>query len=300
MTFKTKLDKVCEKCSDNSKRVYLINIRRLYRLYDEDGEIPATESKWLKSKKLVDAYNKLPYSKRRALSVAGTKASRAYGVSSDEWYKRLVNDQELYLKNRTKNKRTPEEDAKMLKGGIKELKKIATEYKRKINRDLKKPSIKSLRKYQLYISMRLFVELPFRNDFVSFLVSGKKDNYILYKKRKKAKFVVQKFKNSDKLGPREVEISVALTRALKQFLKFREPLVKHDFLFSNQDEKPMSKQAFSKAFHKVMEQESGKKFGSRILRIMHANENADIIEKSSELTNKMLHTSEQTKQYIKK
>jgi hypothetical protein len=268
-------------------------------MFDPDGEIPA-DSKWLKSKKLIDAYNGLPYSKRRALSVAGTKAARAYGVSSDEWYKRLVNDQELYRKNRDQNKRTPEEDSKMLKGGITELKKIATEYKRKKKREINKKTLKGLRIYQLYMAMRLFVELPFRNDFVTFHVSGKKDNYIIHTRKTKATFVVQKYKNSDKLGPRSIGISAALTRALKQFLKYREPLVDHDFLFSDADGKPMSKPAFSKAFHKVMEQESGKKFGSRILRIMHANENAEIIEKSNELTNKMLHTAGQTKQYIKK
>jgi hypothetical protein len=150
--------------------------------------------------------------------------------------------------------------------------------------------------------MRLFVEIPFRNDFVTFRVDGthKTENYIVYKKKKKAVFVVQQYKNSDKLGTRRVEISVALTKALKHFLHFRQPLVSHPYLFSTNDGKPLSKPAFSKAFHKIMDQESGKKFGSRIVRILHATENADIIEKSNELTNKLLHTSSQTKQYIKR
>ena len=302
MKFVDKLDKVCPKCSENSKKVYLQNIRRLYRFKDKDAtEVPST-SKWLESDAAVNKYKALPYNVRRALSLAGVKAARAYGVNSDKWYKRLVDDQDEYNTNRKKNKRTDAEDAKMLKGGLKELKKISSEYKRQINRELKeKPNLKTLSKYQLYLSLRLFVDLPFRNDFPTFeLTENQKGNYIVYKKKKKAIFVLNKFKLSDKLGPRKVEISPALTKTLKLFLKYRDGLVKHDFLLSNTSGEPMSKQAFSKAIHKVTKDLSGKSFGSRILRILHATESADIIEQSAELTNKLLHTASQTKLYIKK
>ena len=187
------------------------------------------------------------------------------------------------------------------KRGLKELKKVTTEYKRQINRELRgPPSLKGLYKYQLYLSMRLFQELPFRNDFPTFHILEKTDNYIVHKKKSRAEFVVQKFKNADKLGPRRVTISKTLTKALKQFLKYRNGIVKHDFLLSNMQGKPLTKQAFSKAIHGITLKLSGKAFGSRILRVMHATENSEIIEKSNALTEKMLHSSKQTRQYIKK
>ena len=151
--------------------------------------------------------------------------------------------------------------------------------------------------------MRLFVEFPARNDFPTIALTESKDgNYVIYKKKRKATFVIQKFKNSDRLGPREITISVALTKVLKQFIKYRNeiPEIKHDFILSNVSGDPMSKQAFSKAIHKITKDLSGKSFGSRILRILHATENATLIEKSNELSNKMLHSSKQTQQYIKK
>ena len=176
MTFREKLEKVCEKCTEGTIKVYLQNIRRLYRFYD-DGDVPASGT-WLKSDKVVDAYTKLPFNKRRALSVAAVKACRAFGIDSDTWYKRLLKDQQEYRENRDKNERTPAEHSKILKGGLKELKKISSEYKRQINRELKSPTLKALYKYQLYLSMRLFGELPFRNDFPTFQLTKNKGNYL--------------------------------------------------------------------------------------------------------------------------
>ena len=303
MTFRDKLEKVCEKCTDGTKRVYMQNIKRLYRFKDKDGEVPVNNSKWLESDAVLKKYKSFPFNVRRALSVAGLKAARAYGIDTDKWYARTLKDQGEYRQNRALNKRTDAEDAKMLKGGVKELKKIASEYKRQINRELKEtPTLKSLYKYQLYLCLRLFVDLPFRNDFPTIeLTQTKTGNYILYKKRKLVKFVLQKFKNSDKLGPREVEVSAPLSKTIKQFLKFRDKLeLKHDFLLSNATGDKMSKQAFSKAIHNITKKLSGKSFGSRILRVLHATENSEIIQKSSELTNKLLHTASQTPQYIKK
>ena len=87
--------------------------------------------------------------------------------------------------------------------------------------------------------------------------------------------------------------------ALKQFLKYRKQVVTHDFLLTDMKNKPMKKATFGKSIQKIMETLTNKRIGSRILRIMHANKNKDIIRKASELTNKMLHGTEQTKQYIK-
>ena len=300
MTFETKLRKLNPNISPSSIKVYLQNIRRLYRFYDKEGEIPLT-GKWLSSDKVLTKYKELPFNIRRHLSTAAVKANQIYKSEDKNWFKRMFEDQKEYQEHRNKNKKSTLEQEKMLKGGVQDLKKAATEYKRRINSELKKePSLKSLYKFQLYICLRLFVELPFRNDFPTFHVNSTKDNYILWKKRAKATFVVNEFKNSDKLGPREVTISKALTTALKKFLQYRERVVKHDFLLTNMNGEKMSKAAFGKAMHKITGELTGKKLGSRIIRLLHASDNAEIIEKSNALTNKLLHTQKQTRQYIRK
>ena len=64
----------------------------------------------------------------------------------------------------------------------------------------------------------------------------------------------------------------------------------------------MSKSTFGKGLQATTSKILGKKIGSRIIRILHASdkENREAIEKSSELTKKLLHTAAQTKQYVRK
>ena len=304
MAFESKLRKVCDKCSESSIKTYLQTVKRLYRFYEPDGEVP-DHGKWLSSSKVENAYKALPFNKRRHLSLSAWKAHQSYNTTDSkngkEWYQRMIDDQVLYQENRNKNTATNSEQAKFLKNGLADVKKAVTEYKRQLNRQLKQdPSLKILYRYQSYMSIRLFLELPFRNDFPSFKLKNydtKKDNYI--KLGKQAKFVVNQYKNSDTLGPREVEISKSLTIALKQFLKYRAHIVTHDFLLTDMKNRPMKKDTFGKSIQKMMEQLTNKRIGSRILRIMHANQNKAIIRKASELTHKMLHGTGQTKQYIK-
>ena len=285
MGFEASLRKVCEKCSESSIKTYIQTIKRLYRFYDPDGDI-ADNGKWLSSAKVEKAYKGLPFNKRRHLSTGAVKAHQAYKTHESKngkvWYQRMLDDQEEYQENRNKNTATDSEQAKFLKNGLADIKKAATEYKRQLNRQLKQgPSLKTLYKYQNYMSIRLFLELPFRNDFPSFKLTNfdtKKDNYI--KLGKQAKFVVNQYKNSDTLGPREVEISKSLTTALKQFLKYRKLIVTHDFLLTDMKNQPMKKATFGKSIQKIMETLTNKRIGSRILRIMHANQNKDIIRKA--------------------
>ena len=108
------------------------------------------------------------------------------------------------------------------------------------------------------------------------------------------------FKNSDKVGPRTIELSRANSMELKKFLKYRGELVDHDFLFSLKNGKPMTKKAFSQALIKVTSDLLGKRIGSRLIRVMFATENREVIEKAAGVTNKLLHTAKQTKQYTRK
>ena len=151
--------------------------------------------------------------------------------------------------------------------------------------------------------MRLFVEFPARNDFPTVSLTKSEDgNYVIYKKQKKAKFVIQKFKNSDKLGPREIKLNRANNIELNKFLKYRSGLVEHDKLFSLRSGSPMSKSAFSQALIKLTNKLLDKKIGSRLLRVMFASANQEILKKADEISAKILHSKsgKQTRQYVKK
>ena len=44
----------------------------------------------------------------------------------------------------------------------------------------------------------------------------------------------------------------------------------------------------------------GKKVGMRIIRVLTATDNQKVLEQAKDLTNKLLHTSKQTNQYVRK
>ena len=301
MTFADKLKKVCKSCKQNTIRTYMQNVKRLYALIEPDKEVPAT-STWLNSDKLKAAFKKLPLNIRRPLSMSGMKAASAHELKSKYRYDVMTDTQHEYMEQRNKNEKTDREKDKMLSGGIKELKRAAVEYKRRLRHDLKKtPNLKTLYKYGLWLSLRMFTEIPFRNDFANLKVKpNDTGNFIQTPKKGNFVLILRSFKNSDRLGPRKIDTSRSLSMALRKFLKYRDGLVKHDFLLSTKSGERLSKSAFGKAMHKLTLDLTSKSFGSQIIRIMHATDNQEIIEKSSKLTNKMLHTASQTKQYVRK
>ena len=131
-------------------------------------------------------------------------------------------------------------------------------------------------------------------------VKGQKGNHIVLPRKGRAKFVFNEFKNSDKLGSRTLDLSRASTMALRKFLKYREGLVKHDYLLSTRRGERLSKSAMGKALHVVTKEILGKAVGARLFRVIHATENRDIIEKAAELSKKMLHSEKRTSDYVRK
>lgn len=302
MTFLEKLKASCKKCKPNTIRTYMQNVARLYKLNNE-GDIPTTGA-WLSVPKLQEKFKKLPLSQRRHLSLAGLKSEMAYKIADKKrvWYEIMKANQKEYMDHRNTNTKSENEKQNMLKHGIKDLKKITSEYRRRIRRVITgAPTLSGLYKYQLYISIKLFTQVPFRNTFASMQIKEvKTGNYMRIPKRGNIEFVMREYKNSDKLGPRSVTLTRGVTTALKKFLTYRSSLVDHNFMLSNKQGKPISKAAFGKAIRKLMKDMTGKNIGSRLIRVMHATDNKEIIEKAAALTNKLLHSSKQTAQYVRK
>ena len=284
--------------------VYFRNIKRLYRLIDEEGGIPLNDD-WLKKKSLIDKYKNLPLKTRRHLSIAAVKALQTLGKNADSWTVRMYKDSAAYDRQRSKNKKSPEEKASWPKGGMKAVSKAAKEQWKRVKLLLKaEPSLKTLYKYSLFIILKLFTQIPFRNLFASFeLKKTETGNYIEQPKTGNFTFVVNQHKTSKSQGAKKVKLSRALTMALRKYLKYRNSLdIKHDFLLSTKTGSKMTKAALGKAVHRVTKELlGGKGFGSRMIRILTATELKPEFEKISELQNKMLHKegSKETKEYTR-
>ncbi len=298
-TFYKMLKKQCSKCTKKTLQTYHQSIRRLYKLNNE-GSIPTT-AKWLKSEKLFEKYKKIPVNIRRHLSTGAQKAVQAYKLEEyTKWYTAMLEDQQLYQTQREKGEKSETEKKLWLKGGVKDIKKASNEVKRRLRHELTQdPNLNTLYRYQFYLILKLFAELPVRNTFASLKVSGTKGNHIVQPRKGNIKFVFTEFKNSDKLGPRTLELSRAATMALRKFLAYRKGLVEHDFLLSTKRGEPLSKSAMGKALHVVTKEILGKSVGSRLFRVIHATEQRDVITAASELSKKMLHSERRTADYVR-
>ena len=298
----TKLKSVCKKCTKASMMVYFRNIKRLYRLI-EDGPIPLTGD-WLGKKVLMEKYKKLPLNIRRHLSVSAVKACQMYKRNVDKWTVEMYKDSSKYEQDRNLNKRTDKERKEWPTKGYAAVKKAAKMMWDRVKVLLSKedePNLKTLYKYQMFIVLKLFSQIPFRNTFASFHINKSKEgNYIEKPKKGNFKFIVNEHKTVKKLGPKTVDLSRANTMALRKFLKYRDKVdIEHDYLLSTKNGLKMTKAALGKAIHRTTKELLGKSFGSRLIRILAATDSKKEIDKVNELANKMLHTAKQTKQYTR-
>ena len=301
--FLEKLKKKCTNCTSGSIKVYMRNILRLYRLTGE-GDVPLTHA-WLKKKETFDKYLKMPLKTRRHLSVSAVKALQAYGQKDDKWEAAMYKDASKYQVERNKNQKSDEEKALWPKKGYAVLKELSKDQWKRIKHILNdKPTLSGLYKYQMFIVLKLFAEIPFRNTFSTLeLEKNDNNNYIDLPTKGKAKFVVRKHKSSKQIGERIVELSRAATMALRKFLKYREKVVEHKFFLTSKTGGKMTRSALGKALVRYTKSLTGKRgFGSRLIRILAATDKKDEIQAVAELSNKLLHSTsgKQTKQYVRK
>ena len=296
--FLKKLKAKCTNCTASSIAVYFAAVKRLHRLVSGE-EVPASGA-WLKKPELMKKYEALPLSKRRHLSLAGVKAAQAYGVDDTKWSVKMFRDQSAYMAQRNKNKRSPDEQKKWPKHGFKAIKQAATEQRKRIRHMLKEePKLKNMYAYQAWLLLKLYSEIPFRNTMATLNLKDKTKNFVRVPKKGSIVFEMKKYKNSKQLGEREVKLSRGATTALRKFLKWREGLVDHDWLFSGKSGGKLSRAALGKLLFRVTKQLLGKAFGSRLIRVLFASDNQEEIKKVDDMSNKLLHTPAQTRQYVR-
>jgi len=295
------LKKKLPKSKENTLKIYVRALKRLFRLENQDKEVPASYA-WLDQKSLRSKYEKLPVNIRRHLSSAAHIYTKNH-KGNTYWEKRMFEDQDGYRNIRKENKKSKKEQELWIDEGLKKLKRASTEFKRQIAHKLRRPpSIPNLWIYSQYIILRFYSEVVLRNTLATVEMDsrGKQNNFI---KRSKGRFVLvmRTFKASDKIGEREIELSAALSRVLVPYIKYRSKLdLKHNYLLSNSTGNRLTTAGLGKILRKLTADKLGKKIGTRMLRLFKATDNKDVIEKAAKLSNDMLHTRKQTKEYVRK
>ena len=178
-----KLKSVCKNCSAATIKNYKRGIIRLYKLTHTAEDVKLNHA-WLNDT-LIKKLKDVPLNKRRHLSIAAVKflqAIKGPKKKLETFTELMIDDSVKYKEQRGTNQWSEKEKAKRPEKGMKDIKKGATELHTKVKRLIKndkEPNMKTLFKYQAFILLKLYQELPLRNTYATLdLVDKKTNNYI--------------------------------------------------------------------------------------------------------------------------
>jgi len=304
MTFGDKLREKKSNIKTSSVDTYLRNIRRL-RKVKGTLPIPVTDHKWLLSKSLLSWFDTQKLSVRRHLATAAMIALSCYGKTSDAWKKRQSDAMTEFDEDRRKRKLTDKQKSKVPAKGFDSLKAVISTMKKELRHILTKKdgwSFKNLLRVQELIILSLYYDFPLRLDYAGLKVT-KGDGNCIYKNTKKPKgwhIQLTEYKTAKTLGKKTFKPNVANQRLLNKFMPEVKKLTTHGYLLSNQSKEKMTKQSLSKKLMTLTKKRIGKSFSVHLLRVLYAMKNRGIIENAKEVSDRLLHTQEQSLNYAKK
>jgi len=305
MTFGAKLIQKKKAIKSSSVDTYLRNIRRLRKV---KGKLPIPESdhKWVVSKSLLEWYDKQPLNIRRHMSTAAQVALDVYGKKSEAWKTRQSDSMKEFDKDRRERKLTQKMKDKIPAKGFDVLKGVISTMKKELRHILVKPpkdwSFQDLTRVQELVILSLYYNFPLRLDYAT-LETKKTDGNCIYKNTKKPRgwhIQLKEYKTSKTMGTKVFKPNVSNQRLLNKFVPATELLTDHGYLLSNQSKQKMSKQVLSKKLHALTKRRIGKTFSTQLLRILYAMKNRGILESAKEVSEKLMHSTEQSLQYAKK
>jgi len=306
MSFLDKLRKAKKNVKASSIDTYARNIRRLRKLKNE-LPIPPEKHAWLLKKELIDHVEKLPLNQRRHLTTAATVALSVYGETSKRWKELQHAAMKEFDEDRRQRKLTDKQKAKMPAKGFDALKTVISTMKKEFRHILAKAAddwtFEDLYRVQDLLIIQLYYDRPLRLDYATLtLASGDKGNTI-EKQMKKPRgwyITLRDFKTAQSMGEQRFKVNTVNQRLMNKFAPARHRLVKHNRLLSNRNRGPMSKQVLSKRLLTITRKRIGKSFSTQLLRILYAMKNRGVIESAKKVSEKLLHSQEQSLQYAKK
>ena len=217
--------------------------------------------------------------------------------------KRQRSSMEEFDEKRRKRELTPAQKAKIPAKGFDSLKKVIVQMKKELRHVLQNIESQSdLVRVQDLIILSLYYELPLRLDYATLRTEKVKSANSIYKNTKKPAgwhIVLHEFKTAKSLGSKTFKLGTANQRLLNKFVPAVKKITDHGFLLTNRKGGKMSKQVLSKTLMKLTKARIGKAFSTQLLRILFAMKNRDVIESAKEVSDKLLHSQEQSLQYAK-
>ena len=281
---------------------YLRNIKRLRKVY-HDLPIPDSSVSWLSEKKLFTWFDKEPLNVRRHLATAANVAFSVLEKKNKEWATRQNIAMKEFDSDRRARKLTDKQKKMLPDKGFDALKTAIGIMKRSLRHILKKiDSQKDLLRFQDLMIISLYHDIPLRLDYAS-LRLGKREGNCMYKNTKKPRgwhIQLKEYKTAKTMGTRTFKLNVANQRLLNLFIPAVQKLTEHGFLLTNKTGGKMSRQVLSKTLMRITQKHIGKRFSSQLLRILFAMKSRDIIESAKEVSDKLLHSTEQSLSYAKK
>ena len=306
MTFEEKLRKAKKNVKQSSIETYARNIRRLRKLKN-DLPVPPDTHAWLTKKELIDHVEKLPLNQRRHLTTAATVALGVYGGKSTRWKDLQHGAMKEFDELRRERKLTDKQKKKIPSKGFDSLKAVIATMKRELRHILTKArdewSFDDLYRVQDLLILQLYYDRPLRLDYATLQIgTGEKGN-TLAKSMSKVRgwhVILRDFKTQSSMGEQRFKLNTANQRLMNKFAIARHRLVKHPRLLSNRNRGPMSRQVLSKRLLALTRKRIGKSFSTQLLRILYAMKNRGVLESAKKVSERLMHSQEQSLQYAKK
>jgi len=304
MSFVEKLTALKKNVKKSSLDTYLRNIRRLRKVFHE-LPIPM-DAKWVTEKRMFEWYNKQSLSVRRHMSTAATIFLQVAKKPNAEWTKLQRSSMKEFDENRRQRNLTEKQKKKIPTHGFDAIKRVINTMKKELNHVLSKDvndwTLSDLIRVQDLLILNLYYSHPLRLDYATLEVK-KTDGNCIYKNTKKPRgwhVQLKEYKTARTMGLKTIKPNISCQRLLNKYVPASRLLTKHGFLLSNQSGNKMTKQVLSKRLGKITKARIGKSFSVHIVRILYAMKHRGVLESAKEVSEKLMHSTEQSLQYAKK
>ena len=294
-----RLEKNCKNCKPSTRVTYKRAFERLAKLAGKES-VPST-STWLNDaflKKLQD----MPLNIHRNLLSYAIVLLKIYENPSKKWSQALAHATESYEKQRSKNKKSKNEEQNWPRGGFKALRVAASTIKRKIFDLLKKKQYTNEEAYsvQKYIILLFYSNHALRLDAATLYLKPSETHNTLLRPKGSRRFVVtlREHKTVKSMGTLQITLNAQLSKALSTYLP-KIPST-HGYFLSLRNGNKMSKQSLSKLLLRLTQSLLNKRIGVRLIRVLKTSESAAQISKAKELQNELGHSAETQKGYVRK
>jgi len=302
----------------SSLNTYLISLKNLRKKIDGKTELDDTEflndfdkiSDILKDEKLTTQKNRIT-----SILVALGADNKKNDSLIDKYQKKLKDLNDEYSAFLKTQKKTDTQEKNWL--DYEDLVDIFNDVMKDVKRDKitkkEKLDVKEFDLLQQLLILRTYLDFPLRNDFADMKIIDSKEyknlndddenNYLALLGKNKKVFILNDFKNKNRIGRKELQITPSLNKIINIWLKHN----KSGWYLVKTDRKtPMNPNNITKFLNKIFMKKANKKIGSSLIRhivISKIAEGTPTIkeeeEKQKEIENKFLHSGEMNKLYRK-